>query len=611
MNQANQAIFDLNDTIRIVPVVHGSGDFALEVRRILLQEKFDCLAVPLPESFKEEVLPAVTELPKIHAVAAEEPNGEFNYVPIDPCQPVIMAVRIALEEYLPIEFIDKETRTYEPDPFMAPDPYALKEVPLEKYAAALVPSMPPPPAGSQVEQRIQYMAEELHRLQSQYSRILMICSVAHWPWLRGAFQTQQEAEMEEPFYTPIRCAPVQEKSLAFVLGELPYITYLYEKSRRELLHDENLSIDGIKELMLETRDEWLKKEKPIHNWATPQRLQILLQYVRNLTLMNHRFTPDLFTLAMSAKQVCGDSFAISLVETAKLYPYQHLEQGQGVRFNVDQLQFQDGAGGLAKNRLQGIPMQWRNLPLKRMPDADKQRQYRQLWNPYGMCSWPPEDNRIESFNTHVREVAQSMIGEGLVRSEKFSSSIKDGLDIRETIRNWHTGDLYVKEIPPSRGWVEVVIFFFETPADMQKYPMQTTWYAEHENESTLSFYSTPIGENFVGPGIAQCIYGGCMFLYPPRYIPDIWMQKRFAKYPTLEEKLLAGALHYTQEKHVAIVSPCSLQRTWKWLAKKYKKKLIHIPLSRFSTQLVDRLRYFHVLNGKHIRSYASQFIREI
>lgn len=607
----NQHVFHLNEQIRLLPVVHGSGDFALQVRQTMLQTTFDCLAVPLPESFKELVLPAVTELPKIHVAAMEEPGGEFSYVPIDPCQPVIMGIRIALEEYLPIEFIDMETRRYEPDPFMAPDPYALKKVPLEKYAAAMVPSMQPPPDGSQVEQRIQYMAAELRRLQGYYSRILMFCSVAHWPWLRDAFQSNQPAERQEPFFAPLRCAPVQEKSLAFVLGELPYITYLYEKSRRELLPDENLSIDGVKELMIETRDEWLRKEKPIHNWATPQRLQILLQYIRNLTLMNRRFTPDLFTLAMSAKQVCGDSFAISLVETAKLYPYQHLEKGEGMRFSVDQLQFPDGAGGRAKNRLPGIPMEWRNLPLKRMPEKDKQQQYRQLWNPFGICSWPPEDDRIESFNTHVRDVAQSLIGEGLVHSEKFTTSIKDGLDIRETIRNWHTGDLYVKEIPPSRGRIEVVLFFFDTPADPEKYPMQTTWYAEHEHESTLCFFSTPIGEKFVGPGIAQCMYGGCMFLYPPRYIPDIWLQKRFTKYPTLEERLLAGALFYTEERHVAVVSPCPLQRTWKWLARKYKKKLIHIPLSRFSIQLVDRLRYFHVLNGRHIRSYAAQFIREI
>ena len=103
-------------------------------------------------------------------------------------------------------------------------------------------------------------------------------------------------------------------------------------------------------------------------------------------------------------------------------------------------------------------MEWRNLPLKRPPEKKQEQKWRQLWNPFGICSWPPEDQRIESFNTHVRDAARAIIGEGLVRSEKFSSSLKDGLDIRETIRNWFTGDLYVKEIPPSRGTIEVVVF---------------------------------------------------------------------------------------------------------------------------------------------------------
>ena len=36
------------------------------------------------------------------------------------------------------------------------------------------------------------------------------------------------------------------------------------------------------------------------------------------------------------------------------------------------------------------------------------------------------------------------LGTDLARSEKFTTSLKDGLDIRETLRNWHTGDLFVK-----------------------------------------------------------------------------------------------------------------------------------------------------------------------
>ena len=35
-----------------------------------------------------------------------------------------------------------------------------------------------------------------------------------------------------------------------MLGELPFITGLYERARAELEDDENLSIDGVKELLL-------------------------------------------------------------------------------------------------------------------------------------------------------------------------------------------------------------------------------------------------------------------------------------------------------------------------------------------------------------------------
>ena len=85
-----------------------------------------------------------------------------------------------------------------------------------------------------------------------------------------------------------------------------------------------------------------------------------------------------------------------------------------------------------------------------------------------MCSWPPEDDRIESFHRHVRDQAKAILGADLARSEKFTTSVMDGLDIRETLRNWHTGDLYVKVIPPSRGSIEVVVFLFDVPADPQR-----------------------------------------------------------------------------------------------------------------------------------------------
>ena len=50
---------------------------------------------------------------------------------------------------------------------------------------------------------------------------------------------------------------------------------------------------------------------------------------------------------------------------------------------------------------------------------------------------------------------------------------------------------------------------------------------------------------------------------------------------------------------------------WRQLAKKFKKKWVHIPLSRFSDSTVQQLRMVHVLNGKDVRSYAADFIRKV
>jgi hypothetical protein len=50
--------------------------------------------------------------------------------------------------------------------------------------------------------------------------------------------------------------------------------------------------------------------------------------------------------------------------------------------------------------------------------------------------------------------------------------------------------------------------------------------------------------------------------------------------------------------------------SWRRLARRYGRKIVHLPLKRFGGQLVERLRKFHVLNGKVVRSFAADFIRD-
>jgi hypothetical protein len=59
-----------------------------------------------------------------------------------------------------------------------------------------------------------------------------------------------------------------------------------------------------------------------------------------------------------------------------------------------------------------------------------------------------------------------------------------------------------------------------------------------------------------------------------------------------------------------LVTPVPPLSRWRRLAREFQRRLVPIPLTRFSGQTVDRLRRFHVLNGHEIRSYAARFIHE-
>jgi hypothetical protein len=619
-------LLKFSDRITCVPVIHGSGDFAVEVRRLMLSEKFDCLAVPLPPSFKHDVEKAIATLPVVTLVAQAEPvtygdeesEAAVNYVPIDPCQPVIAAIRVALGERMRREYIDLEVEHFQAYSGGFPDPYALKKLPLEKFAAAILPAVGRLPVG-QPRGRVARMARRLVELEGRYKSTLFVCSMLDWPWVRGAYNEikkenieRRTEEIEDAEVESTSIYQPNEKQLLFCLGELPFITGLYEQARAELDDDENLSIDGVKDLLITARDRYKDDLKRQARPLTPQLFSLLLKYVRNLSLVERRLTPDLYTLVIGSQQFAGDQFALHVAETARSYPYNGKTEYEGVSLGIDQIRLPDGTIARATNRLAGPTMVWRSLELKKRPDRVQQKLWQMRWNPFRQCSWPPEDVAIERFRTHTFAKAMQIIGQDLAKVEKFTTSVQDGIDIRETLRNWHTGDIYVKNFPPNRGSVDAVVMLFDSPADPRDYPYRITWRHEHDEESTLAFYATDWRKNVIGPGIAQATYGGCMLIFPPIEwgIEDIWHDKFFDKADTMEERLLMAACWYSREKHVALLSAGPPGAAWRKIAKTFGKKLVHMPLSHFSTSTLQQLRIVHVLNGHEVRSYAAEFIRK-
>ncbi|MGE0759267.1 MAG: hypothetical protein AB7F89_25070 [Pirellulaceae bacterium] len=626
-------VLQLGQRITLVPIIHGSADVALALRRLMLARRFDCLAVPLPPSFQRDVESAVERLPT-PAVVLQRELPVFNttwepaadgtdahedrpltcsYVPIDPVQPVIAALRSAMGERIARRFIDLETNRYEPLTASLPDPYALKTVPLERFAAALLPAIPPL-TSPQPQARVQWMAARLRELAHSFQSVLCLCSVLEWPWIRAAFQEQSAQpepvnQVEPEDVDEVETHAVDPRTLLFLFGELPFVTGLYEQARQELDDDENLSIDGVKELLIAARDRYRAEFHRRARQLTPLLLGQCLKYVRNLSLIERRMTPDLYSLVIAAKQVGGDPFALHVAEVARDYPYGGDRGHPQLRMGIERARLADGEVVAMVNRLPGPAITWRSCDLQRRPQRDDATRWSQRWNPFTQCSWPPEDELIENFRSHVFDRARAIMGADLVRTEKFTTSIKDGVDIRETLRHWYDGDIYVKVLPPSRGRLDCAVMLFDHPADPRDYPWRTTWFAEHENESTLAFYATDFRRELVGPGIGVATYGGALFLFPPVPIPDIWSDPRLDFAENLEERLLAAACLHARCPHIAIVSALPPGAGWRRLAQRFRRKLVHVPLGQFGDSTVQQLRLLHVLNGKSVRSYAAHFIR--
>ncbi len=625
-------VFRVGSRATVVPVVHGSGDFAWQVRHMISQGNFDCLAVPLPNSFQEPVEQAILELPVCGIVAQHEsvdyeptfdPEAteedddaiEFeegpssNYVPIDPCQPVIAALRVALEERIPRRFIDKETACFEPYAEMMPDPYALKQVSLEQFAAAVLPTLSEPDE-AQWQSRIRFMAYQLRELCIDFENVLFVCSILDWPWIRTCFQDRDLVCPEHDSVETPEHSTIDNDTLYFMLGELPFVTGLYEKARANLEVDDNLSIDGVKELLISARSSYRQDYGKRARKITPHLLKTCLKYSRNLSLIYGRLTPDLMTLITAAKQTAGDGYALHVLETARNYPFAKLNDTPTTKIGIAEARFPNDDVRRIKNRLAGPPVAWSNIQLTPKPDQNKREEWSQRWNPYSHCSWPPEDVQIENFRQAVFDKAQSVVSNEMAKTEKFTTSIKDGIDIRDTLRHWYDGNIYVKEIPPNRGHLDCAVMLFDSPSDPRDYPWRVTWYAEHLNESTLCFYATDFQDEPVGPGICLSTYGGAMFLFPPLAVPDIWQDPRLNFTETLEERLLAAACLHSSQPRIALLSANPPGQAYRQLASHYKKSWIHVPLSHFSDSTVQQLRMVHVLNGKEVRSYAADFIRK-
>jgi len=89
-----------------------------------------------------------------------------------------------------------------------------------------------------------------------------------------------------------------------------------------------------------------------------------------------------------------------------------------------------------RRRLPGSKRRLRPYGLKARKKGKIPGEWANQLNGTSICSYPPEDLVVEDYGRYLKKKGKSLLSEERVRVEPFTTSILDGIDMRETIRKW-------------------------------------------------------------------------------------------------------------------------------------------------------------------------------
>ncbi|MDB9823233.1 hypothetical protein OAC89_05995 [Deltaproteobacteria bacterium] len=595
--------------IHLVPTLHNRMEFALEVRRRFEQFRPDHVAVEYPATLKEKILQGIKRLPYISVVHYEEKDGTFIYLLIEPTDGQVEAVRLALASNIPVHFIDRDSEGYPIDRSPMPDPYAVTRVGHFMYCQSYLLAHRDDPRPDHDRLREKTMAYHLQQISREGERVLFVGGLYHLPGILDMLDQPQTEVIGKIRRERVGLSHLDKESSREILTEMPFLAGEYERYRTDegAEPSDRLKINSL--LIKIAMGKYWKNDK---EELTPNQITVLSRFARNYSLLSGGLVPNFYQLIVAARGVADDNFAYELWDKGSEYPWQDDAPGIPVlRLKGEDL-FLDQKMIRFHKRIKTFRRRLVSMPVKKKKREKRPGEWKRDFKDLHICSYPPEDVVIEGYGHHVMKRALEIKTEENSRVVPFESSLMDGIDIRQTIREFHSGKIYVKENRPLRGKAGsvVVIFDMDTPNKdgEENFPWKVTWLGEHDQESDMSFYSTPAGEVMDGPGISRCQYGGFMLTYPPMRVFDIWKDPYFNLARNKPEKLLMAAIDYCLEKHVVYVAGTPPSGWCQSMAARHGRKIIYLPIGIFPPVTLKKIRQFHVLDGHHVRKYANEYI---
>ncbi|MGE5647142.1 MAG: hypothetical protein ACM336_15280 [Acidobacteriota bacterium] len=589
---------------RYLPVAPGRMEFALEARRAILETKPQVVAVELPATLEQAYLRAMARLPAMTVLVYPDNREEESavYVPVEPADPFTEAIRSASETGAAVLFADPDLgeRPHIPDQY--PDPYSLRHIGLEKYVEAY--RVYPQARSDAISAHAAGIAWKLQGTDPLAS-VLVVVSLNLLDAVLDAMETPQDPPRGRRRRRDVELINPHPDSLAEITAEYPYLQFRYEQFREKM--EDTASIDRPRvQLALLTEAEQAYEKNAGEKVAGWQR-RMLARYTRNLAITNGEITAGVFDLVVAARSVVDDNYAWEVWETAGRYPPQQAESDLET-VNLTGEEMWRNTRRIRLRRLLLRPKRrLKPAGLKAHKKENVRGEWAQQFQGDAICSYPPEDLVIEDYGRLIKKKARSILSEERVHTEPFTSSLLDGIDLRETIRNWYQGKIYVRQFDKIAGEVaSLIVIFDEDPED--RYTYLTTWLGENQNESDMAFYSTNPFEHTVGPGIGRAEYGGFLMSLPPRRMIDVWSDPDYDFAESKPERLLLAGLDYSVQKHVVYVAARPPRSIFRSIAARFGRNILYIPIGQLSPQKLKKIRVVHVLDSYDRREEAGDYI---
>ncbi len=601
------------DRVTLVGVLHYRVEFSVTVNTVIRETRPDCICVELPNALRKEIISGLRQLPSHSVVLYQTAEKENAVLVLEGSDGIQEAARSALEQGIPLWFVDPLSLRYPMFTDRFKDAYIIDKIGQKTFLNKVVPSLPRQ-AGSENTQREMFMAARIQEACRQYDKVLFVGGLAHIPGMAALLERPQALPLMKTGVEAAVVAPIHPDFLKKGFTDIPRITETFEKWRKTPQDTPPLNRH---ELILELMDASTAYYEAQTRDKVPEYARATwARFLRKWLKFEGRLLPDLYHLVSTARSALDEDFAYHVHEFLSEYSWANdPHDPSAVILDEDSLMFH-GHKILLHKKLRTFFRAPRKYRMKAVTSSKWKEHLKKKWetadpNEVDICSYPPEDVEVERWGLSLMKHANHILQAAQTEAEPFVADFGNGPDIREMLRRFYESRIYVKK--DERGGLEFgsVVVIFDEDEGNTAYPFRMTWLGEHSQESDMAFYSTLPGSQVVGPGITRLEHGGFMMSYPPMRMFDIWADPEFDFVRTRHERLLVAGIVYSEKQGIVYVARKAPAARWKKLAKSMGKRVIYIPLGSLNPIHVKRMRTFHMLQNKGVRNYVHDYLKKL